>query len=58
MKGVKTKVSHNTSTSHSLKSTIPEGVAEALKLDHGDSVDWSLEPRGGKIVAIVTKAEA
>ena len=54
---MRTKVSFNTKASHSLKSTIPEGVAEALKINQGDSVDWSLESRDGKIVAVVTKAE-
>ena len=53
---VRTKVSHNTSRSHSLKSTIPEGVVDALKIKHGDSVEWSLEAKDGKLIAIVVKA--
>ena len=54
---MRTKVSKNTTKSHSLKSTIPEGIAEALKLVQGDSVDWSVEVRDGRIVALVEKAE-
>jgi antitoxin component of MazEF toxin-antitoxin module len=40
-----------------LKSTIPEGVAEALKLNHGDSVDWSIEVKDGQLVVVVKKVE-
>ena len=56
MRGVRTKVSLNTNSSHSMKSTIPEGVAEALKLNPGDSVDWSLVILEEKMVAVVKKA--
>jgi hypothetical protein len=54
---MRTKVSFNTSKSHSLKSTIPEGIAEALKLDASSFVEWNLEVREDKIIAVVKKAE-
>jgi len=44
--------------SPSLRGTIPQGIAEALKLQHGDTLKWSLEVREAVIVALVEKVEA
>jgi len=58
MDNVRTKASRNTSDSKSLKSTIPEAVTNALKIKQGDFLDWDLEVKDGKLVAIFRKAEA
>ena len=39
----------------SLRATIPESVAMALKLEHGDQISWTLEIQGDEIIAIVRK---
>lgn len=39
--------------SSSLKTTIPAGVVNALKLKAGDKVVWNLEVKEGQIVAFV-----
>jgi len=36
----------------------PQGVVESLKLEQGDTLNWSIEVKEGKIVAVVEKAEA
>jgi len=41
--------------SSSLKTTIPTGVVNALKLKAGDKVVWNLEAKEGQIIAIVKK---
>jgi len=38
-----------------MKGTIPLPIVEALMLEHGDEIDWQLEARNGKIVAVVKK---
>ena len=53
---METKTSLNRPGSPSLKSTIPQGVAVALKIGPGDSLRWSIEARDGKIIAIIEKA--
>jgi len=54
---MKSKVFQIRPGSPSLRGTIPQGVAEALKLQHGDTVEWSLTVRDGKIVATIEKKE-
>lgn len=44
-------------TSLSLRGTIPEGIAEALKLNHGDEINWKIEIKNNKIIVIVEKIE-
>jgi len=44
-------------TSPSLRGTIPEGIVEALKLNHGDEINWSIEIKNNKIIATVEKIE-
>ena len=39
----------------SLRGTIPEGIVEALKLNHGDEINWSIEIKNNKIIATVEK---
>ena len=42
--------------SSSLRATIPDGVVKTLKLQHGNTIRWELEARGGEIFAIVRKS--
>lgn len=53
---VKSKVSYVRKGSHSVKTIIPEGVADALKVTNGDHIDWELLPEGNRIVVKVRKA--
>jgi len=43
--------------SNSLKTTIPAGVVNALKIKAGDKVVWNLEAKEGIIIAVVKKTE-
>ena len=54
---MRTKTGLNRPGSPSLKSTIPEGVVSALHLNPKDTIEWSVEVRDGKIIAIVTKVD-
>lgn len=54
---VKSKVSYVRKGSTSVKAIIPEGVADALKVRHGDELEWELQAEGSRIVAKVKKAE-
>ena len=51
------KVFQVRSTSSSLRGTIPQSVVDSLKLEHGDSIEWSVEVRDGKIVAVLEKID-
>jgi len=57
MGSVKSKVFLVRPDSPSMKGTIPLPIVEALKLEHGDKLDWQVEARNGGIVAVVKKAE-
>ncbi len=52
---MKTKVFQVRPGSPSLRGTIPFTVVEGLKLSHGDSLEWQIEAKDGKIIAIVEK---
>jgi len=54
---VKSKVFLVRADSPSMKGTIPLPIVEALKLEHGDELDWQVEARNGRIVVIVKKAD-
>ena len=56
-RNMRTKTGLNRPGSPSLKSTIPEGVVSVLHLKPKDTIEWSIEIREGKIIAIVTKVE-
>ena len=53
---VKTKISYVRKGSKSLKVIIPEGIADTLKLNHGDSLIWDIEVKDGKLAAYIKKA--
>jgi len=52
---MKTKINLNTSSSPSLRTTIPLALTEILELKKGDFIKWSLENRDGKYVLIIEK---
>ena len=52
----KSKAFSVSSGSDSLKATIPIAVVKALKIGHGDVLNWEIEVRDGKIIALVEKA--
>ena len=56
-KGMKTKIFRVTSSSTSLRGTIPQSVVDSLKLSHGDTLKWSIEVRDSKIIAMIEKVE-
>jgi len=55
MGSVKTKVHRNTPTSPSLRSTIPQGIAEFLGLGPGDELDWQFVKHEGHTIIVVSK---
>lgn len=42
--------------SPSVKTVIPQGVADALKIKHNDALEWEIITEGGRIMAKVKKA--
>ena len=53
---VQTKISYVRKGSKSLKVIIPEGIADTLKLIHGDALEWEIEIKDNQVVAYVKKA--
>lgn len=56
-KDMKTKVGLNRPGSPSLKTTIPQGIVSAMKLNQGDTLEWSIEVKDGKLVVCLEKSE-
>ena len=55
MNGTETIVASATSTSDSIRTTIPVFVAKQLDLRKGDHLDWRLDKNGKTWIVIVTK---
>jgi bifunctional DNA-binding transcriptional regulator/antitoxin component of YhaV-PrlF toxin-antitoxin module len=55
--GKKSAVSSANSVSKSLRTTIPNEIAENLSLEAGDIVDWEIVSHNGKKYARVRKLE-
>jgi len=53
---MKSKVHYVRKHSTSVKTVIPQGVADALKIKHNDTLEWELVPAGEKIMAKVKKS--
>ena len=53
----RTKVFEARPGSSSMKGTVPDDVVSALKLKHGDEIDWEIAAEGGEIVIKVRKAK-
>ncbi len=49
-----TVLSKATTTSNSLRTTVPSGVAKQLKLKVGGKLDWEIKAENGQLVVIVT----
>jgi len=43
-----------TTTSKSLRTTVPSGVVKQLKLTVGGKLDWEIKAENGKLVVVVT----
>lgn len=41
--------------SSSVRTTVPQGVVSALKLEVGKEIEWEIEVRDGELIAIVKK---
>ncbi|WP_158384940.1 hypothetical protein [Candidatus Nitrososphaera evergladensis] len=52
---MKSKVHYVRKGSPSVKTVIPEGVADALKVKHEDELEWEIFSEDGKIKAKVSK---
>jgi bifunctional DNA-binding transcriptional regulator/antitoxin component of YhaV-PrlF toxin-antitoxin module len=51
------KVHYVRKGSPSVKTVIPQGVADALKIKHEDMLEWEIIPDDGTIIARVRKAK-
>lgn len=40
--------------SQSLRTTVPQGISKQFSLHEGDQLDWTIEPREGKLIVVVT----
>ena len=52
---MKSSVSRTRKGSKSIKTIIPEAIGEILELQPGDSINWTVETKGGKIVIQVSR---
>ena len=55
--GYKSAVARASSNSSSVRATIPEAIAKQMGLTMGDILDWEIEERKSRKVAIVKKLE-
>ena len=55
MSSMESKVFQVRSNSKCLRGTIPQSVVDSLKLVHGDTIKWSIEIQGNKIIATIEK---
>lgn len=55
--GSKSTVAKATTTSKSLRATIPESVADEMKLNVGDILDWEVYNEKGRTYAKIRKLE-
>lgn len=52
---METKINKASSAHPQIRTTIPSAIAEHLKLDVGDKIDWELDKKDGLWVAIIKK---
>ena len=53
----KSMVTRATTTSRSLRTTIPVKIVDELGIEDGDVLDWRVEERDGHKVAVIKKLE-
>ena len=53
--GFKSQVTKATTTSKSLRTTIPHQIVDKLQIDQGDVLDWSIKEVGMQKVAVIRK---
>ena len=51
--GEVTTIASATTTSKSLRSTIPRGIARQFRLNEGDKLRWSIRAEDSKLVIVV-----
>jgi hypothetical protein len=54
---MESKVHYVRKGSPSVKTVIPQGVADALKIKHDDAIDWELASEGDRIIAKVRRRQ-
>ena len=52
---VKSKAFQIRKNSPSLRATIPEAVAQTLRLEHGDEIEWIITTVEGELVVLIRK---
>jgi len=56
-KGFGSQVTIARPNSTSLRTTIPEGIDKTIGLNVGDTLNWSIEVKNGKMIVIVTNSK-
>jgi len=51
--GAITRLTKATSRSHSLRTTVPSSIVKQFNLEEQDSLEWSIEARGSKLVIVI-----
>ena len=52
--GQTTKLTPATSKKESLRTTVPRSIVQQFDLTSGDSIEWKIEARDGKLIIIVS----
>lgn len=55
--GEKSTVAKANSKSTSVRTTVPEKIVEQLSIEVGDVLDWEVETRSGRRVAVVKRLQ-
>jgi hypothetical protein len=55
MSKLTSKVSYSKKGFQSLKTIIPQGITQIIELEHGDTLIWDIDRKGGEKVIIVKK---
>ena len=53
----KTKLSKGNSNSKSVRTSVPANIAQILKVQAGDSIEWTVDSTSDNITITITKAE-
>lgn len=56
--GEKTIITKATTTSKSLRATIPMGIVKQFDLKEGDKLAWKIEAKEDKLVIVVTSEKS
>ena len=53
----KTTISKGATNNNSVRTAVPVNIAQALKVQAGDKIEWTVESINDKIMVTVTKVE-